>query len=145
MLRFTFTKLLATVSVLAGVLLFAGAPTASAYMSPGEPVADRQVDACVTLAAATWGETPNCPEGVRIDRAERIPGPGMWAAAEMPGCHISLDPDFYPAPASWTATARGRRQWEQQMCNVASCTSSATCSATPTRTTQPTSWPRSSR
>jgi hypothetical protein len=103
----------------AAVLLLALAPAgASAYMSPGEPVADPQVDGWLAVARETWAAEPACPGGVRLDRAERLPGAGLWAAAEMPGCRISLDPDFYPAPAAWTASAAGRAQWEAQMCNV---------------------------
>jgi hypothetical protein len=104
--------------VVASLLLALAPAGASAYLSPGEPVADPQVDGWVAVARATWGAEPACPEGVRLDRAQRLPDAGLWAAAEMPGCHISLDPDFYPAPALWTATAAGRAQWGEQMCNV---------------------------
>jgi hypothetical protein len=108
-----------SLAVIAASLLLALAPAgASAYLSPGEPVADGQVDGWVAVARATWGTEPACPEGVRLDRAQRLPDAGLWAAAEMPGCHISLDPDFYPAPALWTATDAGRAQWAEQMCNV---------------------------
>ena len=92
--------------------------SASAYMSPGEPVADPEVDAWLNVASTTWGSAPSCPEGIRIDRAERNAGVDVVATAETPGCHISLDPDFYPAPADWTATAEDRRYWETMMCNV---------------------------
>jgi hypothetical protein len=103
----------------ATLLLAALAPAgASAYLSPGEPVADPRVEAWAAVARATWGASPVCAEGVRIDRAERLPNAGLWAAAEMPGCHVSLDPDFYPAPALWSATEGGRARWEEQMCNV---------------------------
>lgn len=117
--RRTLIKLRPLLALHAALLLLALVPTgASAYMSPGESIADPQVDAWLNVARATWGQSPECPEGVRIDRAERLAGAGTWAAAELPGCHISLDPDFYPAPAAWAATARGRRQWAVQMCNV---------------------------
>jgi hypothetical protein len=117
--RLALTKLRPLLTLAATLLLLALAPPrASAYMSPGEPVSDPQVDKWLAIAGATWGAAPACPQGVRIDRAQRIATAGLWAAAEMPGCHISLDPDYYPAPAAWTATATGRRHWEEQMCNV---------------------------
>jgi hypothetical protein len=113
------TRIHLLAAITATVLLFALIPAgASAYMGPGEPVADPQVNAWLDIARATWGAAPDCAQGVLIDRAERLPGPGIWAAAEMPGCHISLDPDFYPAPAALRATAADRRSWEEQMCNV---------------------------
>jgi hypothetical protein len=106
-------------ALIAAVLLLALAPAgAAAYMSPGEPVADPQVDGWLAVARATWGAEPSCPQGVRLDRAERLGGAALWAAAEMPGCHISLDPDYYPAPAAWAATPAGRAHWSEQMCNV---------------------------
>jgi hypothetical protein len=134
--RHTFIKPFATVAAAAGsrarwavmrpllafiatLLLVAVVPTsASASVGPGEPVADPQVDAWLGIARSWWGGAPDCPEGLRVDRAERAAGDGVWATAEMPGCHISLDPDFYPRPAAWTASAWARREWQRRMCNV---------------------------
>ena len=116
--RHTFTKLPPLVLAAALVLLALLPAGASAYMSPGEPVIDPKVDAWLAVAQATWGRAPDCPEGLRVDRAERISGVEVAATAERSGCHISLDPDFYPAPASWVATPEDRRYWETTMCNV---------------------------
>jgi hypothetical protein len=114
----THTKL-APLALAAILILLALLPaSASAYMSPGEPVADPKVDAWMNVARTTWGSAPACPEGIRIDRAERNADVGVVATAEMPGCHISLDPDYYPAPSDWTATAEDRRYWETMMCNA---------------------------
>jgi hypothetical protein len=124
MLPQTFIKLSAAatrplLALGATLLLLVLAPAAaSAEMTPGEPVVDAQVNAWVSIAQATWGVTPDCPGGVRVDRAERLPDALVWAAAEVPGCQISLDPDFYPIPAAWAATATDRRWWAEQMCDV---------------------------
>ena len=106
-------------ALIATLLLVAIVPTsASGSVPPGEPVADPQVDAWLGIAHARWGHAPDCPDGVLVDRAERMAGASVWASAETLGCRISLDPDFYPRPAAFAASAWGRRAWTEQMCNV---------------------------
>jgi hypothetical protein len=109
----------ALLALIVALLLVALVPTsASAYVGPAEPVADPQVDAWLGIAQAWWGGAPDCPEGVQVERAELAADAGVWASAEMPGCRIWLDPDFYPRPAAWSASPWGRREWQKLMCNV---------------------------
>lgn len=106
-------------ALIATLLLVALVPTsASASVGPAEPVADARVDAWLGIANAWWGRAPDCPQGVHVERAERTAGDGVWASALTPGCRISLDPDFYPRPAAWSASPWSRREWQRLMCNV---------------------------
>src|SRR3954453_15581258 len=85
------------------------AACALALVLPGAALAqkavvhDQTLDAYMRIAADYWHAQPSCtapdgtpipPDVVMSDRPER----GVAAWAEMPGCRIWLDKDFWPAP-----------------------------------------------
>ena len=78
-----------------------------------DPATDPQIAQWMGLAQTFWGTTPNCPNGISIQRAEWLPDPSVWAAAVQGGCAVAFDPDFYPAPADFDPS------WYQAaMCSV---------------------------
>jgi hypothetical protein len=81
--------------------------------STGDPATDPLISHFLDLARAHWGTGPNCPAGIGLVRAQWLPDPGVWAAAQQGGCTIAFDPDFYPAPAGYDV-----HWWEAAMCSV---------------------------
>src|SRR4051812_33190201 len=85
------------------------AACALALLLPGAAAAqeavvhDQTLDAYMRIAADYWHAQPSCtaPDGTAIPpyavMADR-PEPGVAAWAEVPGCRIWLDKDFWPAP-----------------------------------------------
>jgi matrixin len=78
-----------------------------------DPAADPLIGQYLQLAQAHWAASPNCPDGISLQRAEWLPDPGVWAAAVQGGCAIAFDPDFYPAPAEYDYG-----WWQAAMCSV---------------------------
>jgi hypothetical protein len=81
--------------------------------STGDPATDPLISHFLDLARAHWGTGPNCPAGIGLVRAQWLPDPGVWAAAQQGGCTIAFDPDFYPAPAGYDVN-----WWQAAMCSV---------------------------
>jgi hypothetical protein len=84
-----------------------------ALASPADPATDPLIAHFLDVARAHWGAGPNCPPGISLVRAQWLPDPGVWAAAQQGGCTIAFDPDFYPAPAGYDV-----RWWQAAMCSV---------------------------
>jgi hypothetical protein len=81
--------------------------------SPADPATDPLIGHFLDVARARWGAAPNCPTGISLVRAQWLPDPGVWAAAQQGGCTIAFDPDFYPAPAGYDVG-----WWQAAMCSV---------------------------
>lgn len=79
---------------------------------PADPATDPLMMHFLDVARAHWGATPNCP-AISLVRAQWLPDPGVWAAAQQGGCTIAFDPDFYPAPAGYDVG-----WWQAAMCSV---------------------------
>jgi Matrixin len=86
---------------------------AQAAAATADPTIDPLIAHFLELARVHWNASPNCPDGISLQRAEWLPDPGVWAAAVQGGCAIAFDPDFYPAPADYD-----NAWWQAAMCSV---------------------------
>jgi hypothetical protein len=100
-----YSRSAARLLALLGALVFL-APAAAARADQGQPFSDPVLDRYLGIAAAQWGgPAPTCtqPDGTVTGVQTLLyddPDPNVAARAEMPGCRIFLDRDYWPAPAS---------------------------------------------
>ena len=79
----------------------------------GLVVTDPQIYKWVGVAKFYWGQSLPCRNGMKITQDEGNPDPRIWATADVGGCWMALDPNFYPRPASLPQDF-----WEAAMCHA---------------------------
>lgn len=99
-----------TMRTTALAILAAAALTLNATVATAEPVNSPEIASYMKLAEAYWQTPPPC--AVTLERAELSADDRLWAVT-TPDCVISLDPDYYPRPATLPAG-----YWRAQMCSI---------------------------